>query len=400
MNQKIRLMVVDDSVLFRSWLVQSLGSDPRFEVVGYAINALDAKNKLPILKPDIITLDIEMPGMSGLDFLREVLPTHPIPVILVSSLNVRVFDALAAGAVDFVRKPNEQDGGREAFLTTLKTKLSVGANAKVRLPSRTVTVASITGQASPSGTKPASGLGGTGGGQALRTPVSQAPSVFGRSAAPGPAASTAGQNAQLPSKRTVSMPSPYPGIDVIAIGASTGGTEAILEVVRQFPARMPGIVITQHMPPGFTAMYAERLNRICKLEVKEAAHGDKVQPGLILLAPGGLQMRIVRMGSGYAVSCTDEAKVSGHRPSVDVLFDSVAMHAKSHAIGVILTGMGADGAAGMLRMRKAGAYTIGQDRDTCVVYGMPMEAYKIGAVCQQSPLGSIAQAVMGHLAKG
>ncbi len=380
MNQKIRLMVVDDSVLFRSWLVQSLGSDPRFEVVGYAINALDAKNKLPILKPDIITLDIEMPGMSGLDFLREVLPTHPVPVILVSSLNVRVFDALAAGAVDFVRKPNEQDGGREAFLTTLKAKLSIGANAKVRLPSRTVTLSSITGQPSPSGPKPISG--------------------FGRSTAPGSALSGAAQNGQLPSKRTVSMPSPYPGIDVIAIGASTGGTEAILEVVRQFPAKMPGIVITQHMPPGFTAMYAERLNRICKLEVKEAAHGDKVQPGLILLAPGGLQMRIVRMGSGYAVSCTDEAKVSGHRPSVDVLFDSVAMHAKSHAIGVILTGMGADGAAGMLRMRKAGAYTIGQDRETCVVYGMPMEAYKIGAVCQQSPLGSIAQAVMSHLAKG
>lgn len=162
---------------------------------------------------------------------------------------------------------------------------------------------------------------------------------------------------------------------------------------------MPGIVITQHMPPGFTAMYAERLNRICKLEVREAKHGDKVQPGLILLAPGGFQMRVVRMGVGYSVSCTQEAKVSGHQPSVDVLFDSVASVVKNRAIGVILTGMGADGAAGMLRMRKAGAYTIGQDRDTCVVYGMPMEAYKIGAVCQQAALSTIPQIVMAQLAK-
>lgn len=385
MKQKIRVMVVDDSVLFRSWLIQSLGNDSRFEVVGYAINAMDAKNKLPALKPDIMTLDIEMPGMSGLDFLREVLPVHPIPIILVSSLDVRVFDALAAGAVDFVRKPNDQDGGRETFLATLKAKLSIGANAKVRLPSRTVTVASITGQTAKP--LPTTSMGGG-------TGIHTAHSSLGHTNGLGQAS---GSTAPM---RSSSMVSPYPKIDIVAIGASTGGTEAILEVVRQFPARMPGIVITQHMPPGFTAMYAERLNRICKLEVKEACHGDKVQPGLILLAPGGLQMRIVRLGSGYAVSCTEEEKVSGHRPSVDVLFTSVAMHAKNRAIGVILTGMGADGAAGLLRMRKAGAYTIGQDRDTCVVYGMPMEAYKIGAVCQQSPLGSVAQAVMNQLAKG
>ena len=348
MQQKIRVMVVDDSLVFRTWLVQRLSSDPRFDVVGYAVNALDAKNKLPMLKPDIMTMDIEMPGMSGLDFLKEVLPSHPVPVILVSSLNVRVFDALAAGAVDFVRKPEE--GQREAFLLSLKAKLAMGSSARVRLPQ-------------------------------------QAPSLS------APAA------ASLP--RTAFTPSSLPGagIDLIAIGASTGGTEAILEVVRHFPAKMPGIVITQHMPPGFTAMYSERLNRICKLEVKEAQHGDKVRPGLILLAPGGLQMRVVRMGVGYSVSCTNEEKVSGHRPSVDVLFNSVASIAKNRAIGVILTGMGADGAAGLLRMRKAGAYTIGQDRDSCVVYGMPMEAHKIGAVCQQASLGNIHQLVMARLAK-
>lgn len=355
MGQKIRVMVVDDSVLFRSFLIQNLSNDPRFEVVGYAVNALDAKNKLPLLKPDIMTLDIEMPGMSGLEFLKEVLPSHPVPVILVSSLNVRVFDALAAGAVDFVRKPGtDQDGGKEAFLATLKTKLSIGSNARVRLPSQTA------------------------------VPLSR------------PAASPVMQNSAARPLPAMGAASGF-HVDLIAIGASTGGTEAILEVVTKFPARMPGVVITQHMPAGFTSMYAERMNRLCKMTAKEARHGDKVLPGQILLAPGGLQMRVVRMGAGYSVSCTDEAKVSGHKPSVDVLFDSVAANVRNKAVGVILTGMGADGAAGMLRMRKAGAYTIGQDKDTCVVYGMPMEAYKIGGVCQQAALGSIAQVVMGHI---
>ena len=347
MQQKIRVMVVDDSLVFRTWLMQSLSADPRFEVVGYAVNALDAKGKLPLLKPDIMTLDIEMPGMSGLDFLKEVLPSQPVPVILVSSLNVRVFDALAAGAVYFVRKPEE--GQREAFLRNLMAKLTIGKNARVRLPQSTAASAGV------------------------RTTASMA----------------RGNTMSLPTSSA---------FDLVAIGASTGGTEAILEVVRHFPAKMPGIVITQHMPPGFTSMYAERLNRICKLEVKEAAHGDKIRPGLVLLAPGGLQMRVVRLGTGYSVSCTSETKVSGHQPSVDVLFDSVAATVRNRAIGVILTGMGADGAAGMLRMRKAGAYTIGQDRDSCVVYGMPMEAYKIGAVCQQAPLGNIAQVVLGRIA--
>lgn len=374
MAKKIRLMIVDDSIVFRSWLVQNLGADPRFEIVGYAVNALDAKNKLPALKPDIMTLDIEMPGMSGLEFLKEVLPTHPVPVILVSSLNVRVFDALAAGAIDFVRKPGMEEGSKETFLATLKSKLSIGANARVRLPASY----GFTGSGS---TVPSAG------GSSM---VSTTSLSYGAAPSASSGPSSAG---------SARMPFMNSGIDLIAIGASTGGTEAILEVVRQFPARMPGIVITQHMPPGFTSMYAERLNRLCKLEVKEAAHGDKVQPGLILLAPGGLQMRVVRMGTGYSVSCTNEAKVSGHRPSVDVLFDSVAANVKNRAIGVILTGMGADGAIGMLRMRKAGAYTIGQDKETCVVYGMPMEAYKIGGVCQQAALSTIPQVVLSRLAQ-
>ncbi len=369
MAQKIRVMVVDDSMLFRSWLIKSLEEDPRFEVVGFGINALDAKSKLPMLKPDIMTLDIEMPGMTGLQFLKEVLPVHPVPVILVSSLNVQVFDALAAGAVDFVRKPGNEPGARDRFVRTLRSKLAIGKNAHPRLPSHDPAAMLNKAKAASAGST-ISSSGGIGMHQAA------------------PAA-----------RKPVIAVSAHPNIDVIAIGASTGGTEAILEVVRHFPAKMPGIVITQHMPAGFTSMYAERLNRICNLEVREARHGDKIQPGLVLLAPGGLQMRVVRMGSGYAVSCSDGEKVSGHKPSVDVLFDSVAATVRSRAIGVILTGMGADGAAGMLRMRRAGAYTIGQDKDSCVVYGMPMEAFKIGAVCMQAPLNSIHHAVMGRLSK-
>ena len=184
---------------------------------------------------------------------------------------------------------------------------------------------------------------------------------------------------------------------VIAIGASTGGTEAILEVVKNFPADTPGVVITQHMPAGFTAMYADRLSKICKMEVREAKNGDRIRKGLMLLAPGGLQMRVVPLGNSYAVSVQEGEKVNGHRPSVDVLFDSVAFHVREHAIGVLLTGMGADGAAGLLRMRKNGAYTIGQDKNSCVVYGMPMEAHKIGAVCQQCPLNTIGQTVLARV---
>lgn len=355
-------MVVDDSVLFRNFLVQSLGSDSRFEVVGYAANAFDAKKRIPLLKPDLLTLDIEMPGMSGLEFLKELLPIHPIPVILVSSLNIRVFDALAAGAVDFVHKPDlESNLGKETFLTILKTKVAVSAKAKVQLP-RSL-------NASPSA-KPL-----------LPRSASSRTHSTGSEGAKG---------------RRVGISSIHTE-RIIAIGASTGGTEAILQIMKELPPTLPGIVITQHMPPGFTTLYAERLNRLCSMEVREAKHGDKLHPGLALIAPGGLQMRVVRMGTGYGVSCSKDKKVSGHCPSVDVLFDSVAIHAREKALGVILTGMGADGAAGLLRMRKNGAYTIGQDKESCVVYGMPMEAWKIGAVCTQASLDSIPHQLISHL---
>lgn len=357
MDHKLKLMVVDDSPLFRTWLIHSLSADDRFQVVGYAVNALDAQEKIPLLQPDMLTLDIEMPGMSGIDFLKQLLPVHPIPVILVSSLNLRVFDALEAGAVDFVRKPDEANGlSKEIFLSMLRSKLLVAAASHVHLPSV---------PASPQVAK-----------KRIVSPL------------------TAAGNPFLNRPKTSAAASQE---TVIAIGASTGGTEAILEVVKNFPADTPGVVITQHMPAGFTAMYAERLNRICKMEVREAKNGDRIRKGLMLLAPGGLQMRVVPLGNSYAVSVQEGEKVNGHRPSVDVLFDSVAFHVREHAIGVLLTGMGADGAAGLLRMRKNGAYTIGQDKNSCVVYGMPMEAHKIGAVCQQCPLNTIGQTVLARV---
>ncbi len=357
MDRKLKLMVVDDSPLFRTWLIRSLSADDRFQIVGYAVNALDAQEKIPLLQPDMLTLDIEMPGMSGIDFLKRLLPVHPIPVILVSSLNLRVFDALEAGAVDFVRKPDEANGlSKEIFLSMLRSKLLVAAASHVHLPSV---------PASPQTAK-----------KRIVSPL------------------TAAGNPFLNRPKTSAAASQE---TVIAIGASTGGTEAILEVVKNFPENTPGVVITQHMPAGFTAMYAERLNRICKMEVREAKNGDRIRKGLMLLAPGGLQMRVVPLGNSYAVSVQEGEKVNGHRPSVDVLFDSVALHVREHAIGVLLTGMGADGAAGLLRMRKNGAYTIGQDKNSCVVYGMPMEAHKIGAVCQQCPLNTIGQTVLARL---
>ncbi len=380
MINKKRVMVIDDSILFRNWLINHINSDKRFEVVGYAINAFDAKQKIPTLKPDIITLDIEMPGMSGIDFLREFLPIHPIPAILVSSLNLRVFDALAAGAVDFVRKPDMENGqSKELFLSTLLSKLSIASCARVRLPRTTETTGTVMA------------------GQQIR-PTGHTPSHLGSHSTPpsSPAPSFAGvkDNRELSFSKLS-----FDSDRLIAIGASTGGTEAILEVLIHLPAKIPGIVITQHMPPGFTSMYAERLNRLCKFEVREAQSGDRVQPGLALIAPGGLQMKLVRMGNGYAVNCVHEEKVNGHCPSVDVLFDSVAAIARDKAIGILLTGMGADGAAGLLRMRKNGAYTIGQDKESCIVYGMPMEAFNIGAVCKQLPLTSIAQNVLSKLAE-
>lgn len=348
-GKTINVLVVDDSPLFRQMITGYLSSCPDIHVVGYAINAYDARRKIPQLKPDVMTLDVEMPGLNGIEFLKQLLPEHPIPVILVSSLNLSVFDALSAGAVDFVKKPELSTASKERFFASLNSKLHTAAEAKVKVP------------------------------------------LAGRNSL----SSQAGNN------RVLVMPKSGSGLHstVIALGASTGGTEATLAVLRKLPTNIPGIVITQHMPEGFTEMYAQRLNKICRLKVKEAKNGDKIEPGLALIAPGNQQMEVIRSGSGYAVRCYTGEKVSGHMPSVDVLFRSVAKNVTGNKIGIIMTGMGKDGAEGLLEMRRKGAYTIGQDKDSCVVYGMPMVAQNIGAVTIQSSCENISSVLLNHLKK-
>lgn len=344
-NHKIRVLVVDDSMLFRKLLIDHLSAQSDIEVVGYAINAFDAKQKLPTLNPDVMTLDVEMPGMNGIDFVKQLIPQNPIPVILVSSLNLNVFEALSAGAVDFVRKPDASlANSNQIFLDTLANKVRIASKATVKQAER------------------------------------------------------AGSGNTLP-PRLVTFPQLKIQTNVIAIGASTGGTEATLSILKQISGDCPPIVITQHMPEGFTKMYADRLNRICQMEVKEAQNGDKLRPGLAYIAPGNYQMKVVGSPGNYSVSCFSGEKVSGHKPSVDVLFNSMADTVGRSGVGIILTGMGQDGANGLLNMRKKGSFTIGQDKESCVVYGMPMVAYNIGGVCTQAPLDKIPQVLSDFLSK-
>lgn len=345
--KKIRVLIVDDSLLFRKTLEQKLSADNLIEVVGTAVDASDAMDKILSLEPDVVTLDVEMPKMNGIDFLKKLIPTHPIPVIVVSSLPINVLDALEAGAVDFVEKPKVQSGSDLMnFVSELAVKIKIASSAHVRKR----TVSNLPGRSRPAA--PSRPI--------LRT--------------------GAGSDDTL-----------------IAIGASTGGTDAILEVVKNLPASTPGVVIVQHMPPVFTQMYAQRLDKICNMRVKEAANMDRVNRGQILIAAGGFQLRVLKDSQGYYVRSEPGPKVNGHCPSVEVMFNTVANVAGKKAIGVILTGMGADGAQGLLNMRNAGAYTIGQDKETSVVYGMPMVAYQIGAVMKQVPLDQIGDEIISKL---
>ncbi len=336
----IRVLVVDDSMMMRNMIVQGLDSDPNIEVVAQAQDAYEARDCIIKYRPDVMTLDVEMPKMSGIDFLKKLMPQYPLPVVMLSALNDKVFDALDAGAVDFVKKPESMNRAQlNDFLTQeLATKVKIASTAKVGKMKR-VDTATITGHI-----------------------------VGGKDR-------------------------------VVAIGASTGGTEAIFEVVKRFKRDIPGVVIVQHMPPGFTKMYADRLNNQCEVAVKEAKTGDRVLPGQVLIAPGDRHMRLVKVAGEYQVEVKGTDRVNGHCPSVDVLFDSVARVAGKNAVGVILTGMGGDGAKGLLAMRNAGAKTVGQDEATCVVYGMPKVAFDLGGVQIQKPVTAIAGEVYRLLSK-
>ena len=344
MEDKVKVLIVDDSVVFREALARGLDKDPHIDVVGRAFDPFDAMKKIEMLHPDVLTLDIEMPRMNGIDFLHKLIPEHPMPVVVVSSAPISIFEALDAGAVDFVRKPKVSTAAdMDLFCDDMVAKIRIAASARV--PKKTVVHHDAT-------TRPVMVKNFT----------------------------SANDN------------------KIIAIGASTGGTEAILSVVQDLPSTTPGIVVVQHMPPVFTKMYADRIDKICKMNVAEAQNGDRVMRGKILIAPGGdQQMTIAKDMNGYYIKLTKGEKVSGHCPSVDVMFDSVAKVAGRNAVGIILTGMGADGAKGLLELRKSGAHTIGQDKESCIVYGMPMVANDIGAVEKQCSLAQIPSQIAAYL---
>ncbi len=343
MADNIRVLVVDDSPVFCNFIKKGLDNCDGIEVIDVAHNANEAREKIISLNPDVITLDVEMPGMSGIDFLKRFIPEMPVPVIVITSSQTSALEAMNAGALEFIKKPaSGVTSEHDKFIVRIATVIRYAKIVKLK-PRKSVTKSvAVT--------------------DAAVTPLT----LVGEA------------------RRDV----------VIALGASTGGTDALIEVVKRLPANTPPVLITQHMPPTFTKMFAERIDRVSSMSAKEAEDGDRLKTGQIIVAAGGLQMRLMRDARGYYITSRPGEKVSGHCPSVDVLFTSVAEAAGSNAVGAILTGMGADGAEGLLKMREAGAYTIGQDEETCVVYGMPGVAFKKGAVMAQLPLGKIAEQIL------
>lgn len=335
----IRVLIVDDSATARAVLREILESDPAIEVVATASDAYVARDKIVELKPDVVCLDVEMPRMDGITFLKRLMHYMPLPVVMVSSLTQNgartTLEALEAGAVDFVGKPHSHIyDGVETMREELLSKIKMASRVRVR--------------------------------PRLLQSIQQANTT---------------SLAETTNK-------------ILAIGASTGGTEALKDLLMGLPRNAPGTIIVQHMPANFTGPFAERLNGLCAMEVREARNGDSITPGIALIAPGDYHMVVRRSGARYYVEIGSGEKVSGHRPSVDVLFNSVAKIAGVNAIGVILTGMGGDGARGLLSMRNAGSRTLGQDESSCIVYGMPKVAFDIGAVEKQLPLNKIAQEII------
>jgi two-component system, chemotaxis family, protein-glutamate methylesterase/glutaminase len=347
--KKTKILIVDDSAVVRKTLSAIFSNDPELEVIGTASDPYVAVAKIAETTPDVITLDIEMPRMDGLTFLRKIMSQHPIPIVIISSLSAKGSEsailAMEYGAVAVLKKPNLSSDLEGVAAHTIIDVVKGAGKARVRR--RSVSV--------------------------KERPVNKV--AFSESMA------------QTTDK-------------VIAIGASTGGTEAILDFLKATPIDTNGIVVVQHMPEVFTRSFADRLNTVCNISVKEAAHGDAVIRGRALIAPGNKHMELRRSGARYYVEVSDGPLINRHRPSVDVLFESVAKFAGKNAIGIMMTGMGADGAAGMLEMRKAGSYTIAQDEESCVVFGMPKEAIKMGAVEKVLPLHLMAHHVQTKIQNG
>jgi two-component system chemotaxis response regulator CheB len=340
MNKPVRVLIVDDSAVIRQLLSMLLSEDPEIEVVGTASDPYEARDRIKALNPDVVTLDVEMPNMDGVTFLRKIMTLRPMPVIMVSTLTQAgaeiTIEALEIGAVDFIAKPTVDVANALASLAgDLQAKVKHAVHARVGVRR---------------------------------------------------AASSAQPRRR---ERTVG-----PTDKIIAVGASTGGVEALKALLMDMPAECPPILITQHMPPRFTAAFAERLNRECPMTVSEAKHDDMVEPNHAYIAPGSHHLELVRVAGRLKCRLDDGPTVSGHRPSVDVLFRSVARVAGKAAIGVILTGMGKDGSSGLLDMRNAGAITLGQDEHSSLIYGMPRAAFENGAVMKQSALSHMADAIL------
>ncbi|MDD2608178.1 MAG: chemotaxis response regulator protein-glutamate methylesterase [Giesbergeria sp.] len=353
MSKKIRVIVVDDSALVRSLLAEIINRQHDMECIGTAHDPLIAREMIREMNPDVITLDVEMPRMDGIDFLGRLMRLRPMPVVMVSTLTERgaevTMKALELGAVDFVAKPRVGlASGLQDLAGQIVDKIRVAAVAHVHRMQRPVSASSKAG------------------------------------AAPAPAAATS-LLGRLSTEK------------LIFIGASTGGTEAIKEILVQLPADCPAIVITQHMPPGFTTSFAARLNGLCQITVKEAVHGERILPGHAYIAPGGKQFSIQRSGANYVAVVDDGPPVNRHKPSVEVLFKSAAAVVGRNAFGIMLTGMGADGASAMREMRDAGSYNYVQDEASCIVFGMPREAIAKGAADEVLPLNQIAPALITRL---
>jgi len=348
--KKIKVMIVDDSALIRSVMREIIGSQSDMEVVGVAPDPIVARDMIRQTNPDVLTLDVEMPRMDGLDFLEKLMRLRPMPVVMVSSLTERgseiTMRALELGAVDFVTKPKISiQSGMHEYADMIADKVRAASHARIR--------------------------------HLVREP-----------AAAGDAAAT-----PLPSLRNPLASSEK----LIILGASTGGTEAIKDFLMQMPSDCPGILIVQHMPEGFTRSFSQRLDNLCKISVKEAEHGERVLPGHAYIAPGHSHLLLGRSGANYVTQLDQGPPVNRHRPSVDVLFRSAALHAGKNAVGVILTGMGKDGAAGMLEMRQAGAYNFAQNEATCVVFGMPREAIAVGATHEVGALNDLPGMVLQYI---
>ena len=356
-TRKTRVLIVDDSAAVRHALCAVIGSAPDLEVMGVANDPFAAAKIIAQEVPDVILLDLEMPRMDGLTFLRKIMAQRPIPCVLCSTLATKgsetVFDALEAGAVDVIEKPRVDT---QKFFEDSQTRFweAIRAAARVNLRARAVAM------------KPS---------RKLNADVMMPPPVTTRSLS-----------------RTTDQ--------VVCIGASTGGTESLREVLTALRPDCPGIVIVQHMPAHFTAGFAKRLDGICQIDVKEAQDGDAVLAGRALIAPGDRHMLLQRSGARYFVAIKDGPPVSRHRPSVDVLFRSAAQYAGANALGIIMTGMGDDGARGLLEMRKAGAATLAQNEETCVVFGMPKEAIALGAAAKTAPLSAIASEILNVRTRG